>query len=111
MGDLDDLVGMGFDKERAELALKHGGNCKTVVLSSSEIFGWGLMLITVPQAIDWLGQNENISTEELKESASSAQGDDGPPLAPGEVVQSLVCNDCGKRFRSQGQAEFHASKT
>lgn len=32
-------------------------------------------------------------------------------LKPGEVAQSLVCNDCGKKFRSQAQAEFHATKT
>lgn len=23
----------------------------------------------------------------------------------------MVCNECGKKFRSQAQAEFHASKT
>jgi hypothetical protein len=32
-------------------------------------------------------------------------------LKPGEEARSLVCNECGKRFRSQAQAEFHASKT
>ncbi|KAI4207211.1 MAG: hypothetical protein LQ346_000705 [Caloplaca aetnensis] len=33
------------------------------------------------------------------------------PLQPGEEARSLVCNECGKKFRSQTQAEFHASKT
>ena len=32
-------------------------------------------------------------------------------MKPGEEPRSLVCNDCGKKFRSQAQAEFHASKT
>ena len=27
------------------------------------------------------------------------------------MAQSLVCNDCGKKFRSQAQAELHASRT
>jgi predicted nucleic acid-binding Zn-ribbon protein len=27
------------------------------------------------------------------------------------VAQSLVCEDCGKKFRSIAQAEFHGSKT
>lgn len=27
------------------------------------------------------------------------------------MARSLVCNECGKKFRSQAQAEFHASKT
>ena len=34
-----------------------------------------------------------------------------PALQEGEVARSLVCNECGKRFRSTAQAEFHASKT
>lgn len=28
-----------------------------------------------------------------------------------KVARSLLCNDCGKRFRSQAHAELHASKT
>lgn len=27
------------------------------------------------------------------------------------MAHSLVCNDCGKKFRSQAQAEIHASRT
>lgn len=27
------------------------------------------------------------------------------------VAKSLVCNDCGKKFRNQDLASFHASKT
>ena len=34
-----------------------------------------------------------------------------PALAAGEQARSLICNECGKKFRSQAQAEFHASKT
>lgn len=32
-------------------------------------------------------------------------------MQPGEEARSLVCNECGKKFRSHAQAEFHASKT
>jgi hypothetical protein len=32
-------------------------------------------------------------------------------LQPGEEPRSLACNECGKKFRSQAQAEFHASKS
>lgn len=36
--DLETLVDMGFDKSRAELAVKKGGNCMELKLSSfSEI--------------------------------------------------------------------------
>ena len=27
------------------------------------------------------------------------------------MARSLICNECGKKFRSQAQAEFHATKT
>lgn len=27
------------------------------------------------------------------------------------MPRSLVCNECGKKFRSQAQAEYHASKS
>lgn len=32
-------------------------------------------------------------------------------LVAGEVPRSLVCNECGKKFRSQEQAQFHATRT
>jgi hypothetical protein len=34
-----------------------------------------------------------------------------PALKDGEVAKSMKCNDCGKKFRSMAQAEFHAEKT
>lgn len=68
-------------------------------------------------ALEWLEANQDRSYEEIiAASASAANADDDPdaepaPLQPGEQARSLVCNDCGKKFRSQAQAEFHASKT
>lgn len=64
-------------------------------------------------AIEWLEQNQDKSLEEVQ-AASSHDNDpnaEPPALQPGEAAKSLVCNECGKRFRSQAQAEFHASKT
>lgn len=29
----------------------------------------------------------------------------------GEEARSLMCNECGRKLRSQAQAEFHATKT
>ncbi|KAL4927201.1 uncharacterized protein BDV17DRAFT_134218 [Aspergillus undulatus] len=90
--DLDQLIEMGFDRERAELAVKKSGGLQG--------------------ALEWLEQNQDRSLEEIK-SASAEAGDDeeGPALEPGEEARSLVCNECGKKFRSHAQAEFHASKT
>ena len=65
-------------------------------------------------ALEWLEKNQDKSYEEI--TAESAKADDDPdaeaaPLQPGEQARSLLCNECGKKFRSQAQAEFHASKT
>ena len=71
------------------------------------------------QAVEWLDKNAEKSVEDIT-AADATQADDDDEtnpnvepaaLKPGEVAQSLVCNDCGKKFRSQAQAEFHASKT
>jgi hypothetical protein len=64
----------------------------------------------VQGALEWLEANQDKSLEEIK-SPAQLDLDDPPALKPGEEARSLVCNDCGKRFRSQAQAEFHASKT
>lgn len=65
---------------------------------------------TVQGALEWLEQNQDKSLDEIKAS-NDAQEEEGPPLQPGEEARSLVCNECGKKFRSQAQAEFHASKS
>lgn len=90
--DLDQLIEMGFDKERAEMAVAKSGGLQG--------------------ALEWLEQNQDKSIEEIKATASNDDaGEEGPPLQPGEEARSLVCNECGKKFRSHAQAEFHASKT
>ncbi|KAH3108490.1 hypothetical protein KXW41_005784 [Aspergillus fumigatus] len=90
--DLDQLIEMGFDKERAELAVARTGGLQG--------------------ALEWLKENQDKSLEEIK-AGGSKEGEDekGPALQPGEEPRSLACNECGKKFRSQAQAEFHASKS
>ncbi|CAI6338169.1 unnamed protein product [Periconia digitata] len=90
--DLEQLLDMGFDNERATLASKATGSLQ--------------------DAIDWLEKNQETPIDDLKAAQAQASTSDEPPaLQAGEVAQSLVCNDCGKKFRSQAQAEWHASKT
>ncbi|KAL9028059.1 MAG: hypothetical protein Q9180_007232 [Flavoplaca navasiana] len=93
--DLESLLEMGFDKAKAELAVK-----KTTGLQG---------------ALEWLETNQDKSFDEiLATSAVEAERDpnaEPAALKPGEEAHSLVCNECGKKFRSQAQAEFHASKT
>ncbi|KAJ4294451.1 hypothetical protein N0V90_008142 [Kalmusia sp. IMI 367209] len=89
--DLEQLLDMGFDNERATLASKATGSLQ--------------------DAIDWLEKNQDTSLEELQAAQASSAADEPPALQPGEEARSLVCDDCGKRFRSTAQAEFHASKS
>ncbi|KAL4878570.1 hypothetical protein BJY04DRAFT_221069 [Aspergillus karnatakaensis] len=89
--DLDQLIDMGFDRERAELAVKRSGGLQG--------------------ALEWLEQNQDKSLDEIKSAVPAEEEEEGPALQPGEEARSLVCNECGKKFRSHAQAEFHASKT
>ncbi|KAK4121330.1 hypothetical protein N657DRAFT_665613 [Parathielavia appendiculata] len=94
--DLDLLLEMGFEPARAELAVKKTGGLQ--------------------QALTWLEQNQDKPLEELQSSqAATGAGEDDeqgtPSLPSGETAQSLVCNECGKKFRNRDLASFHASKT
>ncbi|KAF1987858.1 hypothetical protein K402DRAFT_392151 [Aulographum hederae CBS 113979] len=93
MSDLSMLLDMGFEEEKAKMAISKGRNLQG--------------------AIDWLDKNQEKSVEDLKaeQASAAAESSEGPALQPGEEARSLVCNDCGKKFRSTAQAEFHASKT
>ena len=87
MGDLETLTEMGFEQEKAQMALKSGGNLQG--------------------AIDWLDKNADKSIEDLREEQ---QQDVGMPAADPQA-KSYVCNDCGKKFRGMPQAQFHAEKS
>ncbi|KAJ3555372.1 hypothetical protein NPX13_g10367 [Xylaria arbuscula] len=86
---LDQLLEMGFDKQRAQLAVKKSDG--------------------LPDAMDWLEKNQDTDLEELL-----AEEEAGPSVSKVEgdvVAMSLVCNECNKKFRSQREAEFHANKS
>lgn len=86
--DLDQLADMGFDREKAQLALKKGGN--------------------LTGAIDWLDKNADKSLEDLQQEDAAQAGDEANPSA---VPMSMVCNDCGKKMRNMAAAQFHAEKS
>ncbi|KAJ4409214.1 hypothetical protein N0V85_004116 [Neurospora sp. IMI 360204] len=93
--DLEVLIDMGFERARAELAVKKSGGLQG--------------------ALNWLEENQDKSLEELQAGAASTakadddEEDDGSPIPEG--AKSLVCNDCGKKFKNGDLAAFHASKT
>ncbi|TVY31824.1 Uncharacterized protein LSUB1_G007439 [Lachnellula subtilissima] len=95
--DLSVLKDMGFDAQRAEIAVKKTGGLQG--------------------ALQWLEDNQDKTIEEITANAPSAEAEETDPaiepeaLKDGEVARSMVCNICQKKFRSMAQAEFHASKT
>ncbi|TKA75685.1 hypothetical protein B0A55_03188 [Friedmanniomyces simplex] len=86
--DLDQLLDMGFDREKSEMALKKSGN--------------------LPSAIDWLDKNADKTMEDLNEETAAAAGD---AANPGQQALSMVCNDCGRKLRNMAAAQFHAERT
>ncbi|PHH64243.1 hypothetical protein CDD81_4857 [Ophiocordyceps australis] len=96
--DLEQLLDMGFEEARAELACKQTGGLQG--------------------ALQWLENNQDKSLEDIQ----AAQADDNDDNDEAETrakieeletgnARSLVCNDCGKRFRNSSLASYHASKT
>jgi UBX domain-containing protein 1/4 len=68
----------------------------------------------VQNAIDWLEKNQDKSLDDIKAEdaeASSAPQTTTAALEGDLQAHSLVCNECGKKFRTHAQAEFHATKT
>ncbi|KAJ2903242.1 UBX domain protein [Zalerion maritima] len=96
--DLQMLLEMGFDPTRADIAIKKSGNLNG--------------------AIEWLEKNQDKTIEVIQAESKAAAEEEARPktnvesLKEGEDnAKSLVCNECGKKFRSMEAAEFHASKT
>ncbi|KAI6092302.1 ubiquitin-related domain-containing protein [Hypoxylon rubiginosum] len=89
MSTLDQLLEMGFDKSRAELAVKKSDG--------------------LPDAMDWLEKTQDTPLDELL--AEEESGPNVQKVDDGTVAMSLVCNECGKKFRNHADAEFHAVKS
>lgn len=93
--DLETLLEMGFDKARAELAVKKSGGLQG--------------------ALEWLEKNQDVPLDQLQapdeEDDDAAQAAAIKGLEDGELAKSLICDDCGRQFRTTALAEFHASKS
>lgn len=75
-----------------------------------------LTFLLVQQALNWLEENQDKPLEELQANqatadAAGAEEEGAASIPSGETASSLVCNECGKKFRNHAEATFHASKT
>ncbi|KAL6922182.1 hypothetical protein FSHL1_006149 [Fusarium sambucinum] len=96
--DLDTLLDMGFDKERSEIAVKKTGGLQG--------------------ALQWLEDNQDKPIDEIKAAAAAKEEDDEDDDTEAKIKEietgkaaSLVCNECGKKFRNHDLATYHATKT
>lgn len=64
----------------------------------------------VEGAINWLEKNQDTPLDEL-EAEDASPSVNAEAVGEGQVAQSIVCNDCGKKFRTKQLAGFHAEKT
>ena len=55
-------------------------------------------------------KNQDTPIDEL-EAEDAGPSVTAEALGEGQVAQSIVCNDCGKKFRTKQLAGFHAEKT
>ena len=62
-------------------------------------------------AIDWLEKNESKSLEDLLDSENADEPSSSSAANIQEEAASLRCDDCGKLFRNQSSAEYHANKS
>lgn len=81
-----------------------------------------LIPISVQGALQWLEDNQDKSLENIQAAITAKEEEDNEDedetkariaeLESGQGrARSLVCNDCGKLFRNQDLASYHASKT
>ena len=63
----------------------------------------------VQGALEWLEKNQDKSIDEIQEESSASAS--AIPAITDDAARSLVCDDCGKKFRGTAEAEFHATKT
>ena len=105
--DLDVLVDMGFDKERADMAVKKTGGRKFVYIHLIPVIKAPFTDSEplVQGALQWLEDNQDKSLEDIKVAAAPKKADavedaneEPPALQEGEVARSLICNECGKQI-------------
>lgn len=77
------------------------------------------MTISLVQgALEWLEKNQEKPLEDIQAAEADNEDNDDEAATNAKIAElesgqakSLVCNECGKRFRNTALAEFHAAKT
>ncbi|KAK9242556.1 hypothetical protein V1506DRAFT_547145 [Lipomyces tetrasporus] len=96
------LVQLGFPVSRIEAALR---NASDPTLENA--IEW-LEQHPIESAADATGATDYVDPGDAAGESAAIEGEAGELS---EEAGSLVCQDCGKRFRTPAMAEFHATKT
>ncbi|KDN47326.1 hypothetical protein K437DRAFT_255865 [Tilletiaria anomala UBC 951] len=95
MADKQQLIDMGFAPERVDWALR-------------ATRGKGIQ-----EAMDHLVEHseEPVPPAEEQAQGADAAGEDEGLARIGDTANSIKCTECGKQFRNQAYAQFHAEKS
>jgi len=76
------------------------------------------LTLVVQGALQWLEDNQDKPIDEIKAAAAAKEEDDDEEDTEAKIAEletgtakSLICNDCGKRFKNHDLATYHATKT
>ncbi|XP_044753966.1 UBX domain-containing protein 1-like [Coccinella septempunctata] len=104
---VDNLIEMGFTKEKAELAVSRCGSTNI-----ETIMDW---ILSHEEELDAISANPSQNPSAVTQQEPAACNPEN--IAEGEgkpedlVVRSIKCNDCGKLFQTQDEVSFHAVKS
>jgi len=113
MGAIDQLMEMGFPKEKAERALSHCGN------NAEQAMEWLLAHVDddapsdpapATLTLDPVGNATTAPKSDESSTEVSAEGGSGAE-APAMEAKSIKCEDCGRLFKTSLEVEFHATKS
>ncbi|KAK8864686.1 hypothetical protein IAR55_001938 [Kwoniella newhampshirensis] len=108
-GDKDQLLAMGFDPARVDWALKATKNSGLQPAMDH-------LLANADSPIPELSSSAGTGIEDVDEDDEDAvkahiKKMGGDADAPDLVAKSIKCSECGKIFRSEATASFHAEKS
>ncbi|XP_045473867.1 UBX domain-containing protein 1 [Harmonia axyridis] len=104
---VDNLIEMGFTKEKAELAVSRCGsnNIETIM-------DWILSHEDELEGISATSsQNQSAPIQPESDTSNPITDTEGGEKSEDLVVRSIKCNDCGKLFQTQDEVSFHAVKS
>lgn len=115
MSSIQILMEMGFPQSKAERAIAATDN-QGVEAAMEWLLAHNDELLEEPQKLPDETENNIESevapvTDKNEESVDGEKSESPIQDTDAETANSLICDDCGKLFKSQAEVEFHAAKS